>query len=568
MVRQPLLTVSMVGLLLGPDVHAQGRILSAHDSSELLASIATLRPGDVLQLDDAEYRVPTLHLAGVRGRSDAWITIRGAATRRSRIVGTSPRSNVLEIDDCSWLRIEDLDVTTDPGGVDGVKFTYDSTSAHIALDGCRIHDVAQGISSQAALLTDLDVHRCEISDTTDSGIYLGYDDPPRLAVGTTIRNCWLHDVGYGGTTGYGIQIKGHSRGARIENNVLHRAGGASRAAIATYYVDPAGDAPRVEWNEIRDNVVWDVPGTGIYVTNSAIVANNVVFDAADGIATSSYGGLVVDNLTLANNTVYRCREVGLSLGGFDHARTATITIANNAALMESPQAVALRMQSGPGQAAFIGNGGYGGVEGPISAGWTGCAPPATELLAARPGLAPPQLDLRPRSSSTLRDLGDPAYAPASDVDGHLRGPSPTTDSGAWIWRTAPPDWQLAPAFKRPLEDLLPLRQAGRWGRDTLSLRVQVDALPDAPFVVLVGVSGPNPDGPLPLLVDPWTEGAFVTPSVFQGYVGVLSPSGGRTCTLDLQPVPDLGPRTLYHAALILQPDGTTRTSAVTRIVVE
>src|SRR5690606_11286542 len=411
---------------------SQVRVVRAHDAATLVARARELVAGDVLVLDPGTYRVSTLDLRGLTGRPDAWIMLRGTPGK-TFLVGTSSRHNVVEITDCHWLRLEDIDISAPGHAVDGVKFSYGSHSSHVTLDHCRVHDVRQGITSQAALLEHLTVERCEITRMPGSGIYLGYDDPPRIAADTTIRNCWIHDVADGGTTGYGIQIKGHSHGARIENNVLHDVAGSARAVIATYYVDPRGAATPERWNVIRDNLIWNSAGEGVYVVNSAIVENNVIFDVDDGIAVTSYGGRTIDNLVLRNNTVFRCRTAGLRLDQFGAARSATCVIANNALLMEDPGVDALRCQQGTGEAVFTGNACHGRIAGPLaSSGAFPVGPPSLEFAAAATGARPPALDLRPAGDSALLARGDARHAPPRDVAGVRRAAGADTDVGAFL----------------------------------------------------------------------------------------------------------------------------------------
>jgi hypothetical protein len=527
---------------------ASASTFTVRTAAELIAQTPRMRAGDTLLLEPGTYSLSSWNVTRLVGAPQAPITFRGAAA--GVVILGNAYANVINVTDCHWLRFEDLEITSSGQypDIDGVKFGTGTRSSNVVFDRCRIHGLAgNGISAQADLVDRLTVTASEIADVGVCGLYLGYPSPLRQVTNTVIRNCWIHDCANGSNEGYGIQIKGGSWGALIENNVLHDVGGTTRAGVAVYYADPAGGQPPERWNVIRGNVLWNVRNEAIYAVNSAVIENNVVFDAVTGISITSYGGNVVDQLLIRNNTIYRCARYGLWFGDADRAR-ASVLIANNAALMESPTVAAYRAAIGLGPATALDNAAYGTSN--FAAGVFAVGAPATQFVRAGAGIGPGTIDLGPSASSALRNRALPGTAPQTDADGGWRDARP--DTGAYEAGAAV-RWIANAGFKPAVDPLTPLwQEVPRGGTAQLVLRHGAPA--GTRYALLMSLAGPWPGGWVPVIPDGATLLSLQPlPGVLDGYVGTLAGPGERVMRLTFPVPPGLPPLVLYHAAILADP---------------
>jgi len=542
---------------------ASATIHTVSNTAQLLSVTPQLQAGDTVLLAPGVYTLTsqqTWHLQNLKGSPNAWITFRSSRHARARIVGqTDLNKKIVEISNCYFLRFEDLEITTtnQHAGVDIVWFPIGTQSADITFDRCYIHNASRDcIGSQATRLDRFTILNSELA-FAENGIYLGYSSPLRLALFSVIRNCYIHHIG-NGQLGYGIQIKGGSYGALIENNVLHDVGGTTRAAIAVYYADANGNQPGSRWNRIRDNVIWNGRNEGIYAVNSCVIENNVLFDISKGIVINSNGGKVVDNLFLRNNTVFRCTNYGFYLLDGNHY-PGTCEVINNASLMENPQVWAFRAPSGLGQARVAGNAHYGALYGfpaQIQA-----KPPAQEFFAAPPGSGPGTIDLYPVAGSTLVDNrnANTALAARTDANGTPRPFNLVPDIGAYEWiQVLNPGWAVNSTFKPSLEPLTPPYQNTSFGQGARAdFQYKSKAPAGSVVYLMLSAAGPSSGPPLPLIPDPFTQ-LLINPHfgpVLQNYVSMVPPGGMVAMQLRLPPVTVNQSLNLYHAAVVLSGQG-------------
>lgn len=568
------LAVALIALISAESSIAQSRCISISTAAELISAAPGLQAGDVLTLDPTfPYYVPSLLLAGRSGTAERWIIIRSAdPTVRARIEGLPGSDPAVAIADCSYLRLEDLDITIQGGqgggpNRAGVSFRPGTNSNHVVLDNCVIHDVTgHGVGSEAASLDSLSIIACEIVNCGRTGVDMGSIGSRQMTTATTVRDCLIQRTGLSGGDAHGIQIKPPSASCIIENNVFVDTATAQGAAITTYWVGTGGGEPRARWHQIRRNVILalsaPLPYEGIYVVNSAAVTDNVVFGARHGIGVSDYNrpGYVVDNLEIAHNTLYRAGEstndqTGMRFSGATLFSPSCVII-NNVAVASSSAAIAYHdFTNVLGSATFADNGAHGTTPG-IGSGVIALGPPVG--LFANPVGTVPGLDVYPRPGSSLLGAGVATLLTDADLNGVRRPSSGSTDLGAFraIGATNP-GWQFARSRKTSLAGLQPLvtqtsAAAGVNVQWTLTSRQPASSL----YAVLVSATGPAA-GPLPIAFDALSRLAL-DPGLafaFAGYFGFLPMSGTVQPRLALPPfalVPAC-PLTLYHAAVVFAP---------------
>lgn len=409
---------------------------------------ATFAPGDLVHVQPGTYMVNgSLTLAGIHGSPGAWIGLQaeGAVTIRN-----TAAQNVVTIEGCRYLFLRGFEITHDNAGqpygswdaVDGIKFQT-ANSEFVTIDSCRIHDVGNvGIGSQVSEIRNVTVWECEIYNCY-TGLYWGYYESPvknYAHYGRIARN-YVHDcppIDLDGT-GYGIQIKGGSRGNVIEDNVFVNVGGGTRAAIAVYHISTDQGA-QTDRNVVRRNFIRASRNEGIYAAEGATIENNIVCGCRTigvNVAPRDTGGWGVffGGLTVRNNTVYSVTDaagIGLRVDGAGFS--GGLVVANN-----------LLIVTGAARRALAGPTGFGGTatanlcHGPTSGSNLGIVALAgPSVQSATYGTAGFLRPIAPASAS-----GDAALAPADDFDGAARGNPP----GAGAYGPGGSGWTLADGFK-------------------------------------------------------------------------------------------------------------------------
>jgi hypothetical protein len=415
---------------------------------------ATLSPGDLVHVMAGTYAIQgSLRLTGISGAPLAWvgITAEGDVTLRNTAL-----QNVVNIQDCHHLFLRGFEITHDNRGlpygswdpVDGVKF-QNSPSDHVAIDSCRLHHLGNvAISSQAPEIRNVSVVDNEIHDCF-IGLYWGYYEAPdkRYAHDGLIARNYLHDcppVDLDGT-GYGIQVKGGSRGNVIEDNVLVNTSGGTRAAIAVYHIstDLGTETHR---NVIRRNFIRASRNEGIYATEGTLIENNVLMDCADvgiNVTLRDTGwGSFYGNLTIRNNTVFGIDATGgqalfIGVGPV----TLPQQIANNLLLVTGAGQVSLRLPPG-----FTGSSAQNHCFGATIGSTLGVVmlPDLGAVLSTTYGDAG---NLFPAPTGVLVSAADPPQAPGEDFNGTPRDGAP--DVGAYqSTGRGNPGWVLADGFKQ------------------------------------------------------------------------------------------------------------------------
>jgi len=413
----------------------------------------SLAPGDMVHVLPGLYSIEgDLRLRGIAGKSDAWI---GIVAEGAVILRNSERANVVNIEDCHYLFLKGFEITHDNrgrpygawDGADGVKFQK-APSDHVAIDSCRLHGLGNvGVSSQAPLVEHLTVYRCEIYDCF-TGIYWGYYEDPqkryahrgRIA-GNYIHDCPPRDVN---GTGYGIQIKGGSRGNVIEDNVLVNVAGGSRAAIAVYHASTE-ELVSTEPNLIRRNFIRASRNEGIYASEGAVIENNVVMASRTrGISVSARDsggwGTFYGNLVIRNNTVFGVSEpVGRALSIQGGKFRPPLLLANNLLVVEGASQLALA-----GPLGFAGearsNFCFGG------SGGSGLGIVRLPDLGALQSTTYGEADfLYPASRSPL--IGAGAEGSADDFNRNARGKAVTVGAYEYV-QPSNRRWRLSDGFKK------------------------------------------------------------------------------------------------------------------------
>jgi len=346
-------------------------------------------------------------------------------------------SNVIDIDNAHYLRLIDLEIWSeapDHLGIDGINVGGTNVT-HITFEGLNIHNVSgNGISVFTDRAHHLTLRRSEISHCVGSGLYWGY--PNRDIVSDVlVENNYIHDCPKdpASATHYGIQYKGWGYRARIINNVLHDVGGTTRSGIIVYYGRKPlqGDDP-ADVNIVRGNIIWNARNEGVTVMSDAIIENNIICDAAIGINIQTYtdesfsGNNYVENLTIRNNTVFRCGSVCINVGGWT-SLGSRVSFTGNAAFQDNVSKAAFGGSTGT--ATCRGNVRYGTSA--LSSGVT-AGNDLGDFMTVSAAIAITDADFYPSASSALLEqLSSSGDWPLKDFNGTERPSGVNADAGAY-----------------------------------------------------------------------------------------------------------------------------------------
>ncbi|RPI71505.1 MAG: hypothetical protein EHM45_23455, partial [Desulfobacteraceae bacterium] len=248
------------GFSIMPGSVLAARTIRAANVSELQNAISNVIPGDTIILSPGVYELGNLNLTDIEATAAEPVIIEGEDGALIR--GTSTGANVIQISNCRYLTLRNLEITSTvpPGGaIDGIKL-QGRPSDHITFERLHIHHVSgSGITIFNQRAHNIVLRDSEIAHCSNSGLYWGY--PNRDIVwDTVIERNYIHHCPANASEAinYGIQLKGWSYRVRIEDNVLHDVGGTSRAGLIVYYGKSPlqGDVP-ADINIVRGNVLWN-----------------------------------------------------------------------------------------------------------------------------------------------------------------------------------------------------------------------------------------------------------------------------------------------------------------------
>lgn len=434
-------------------------IISTIAGAALAASVA-VKPGDDIQAltssllpgDTVTFLAGTFELDGTvywgnyeggpQGTAEQPITFR-ADTDAEVILRNNGGGYVAYLSNAAYVRFEDLIFE---GGGD-IEYNQPSglgidESNHVTVTNCTIRNVwgtGLRIDGNSSAMT---ITHNEISGTGDgSGLYVGCWDASCWMQESEISNNLIHDI-----EGTGISLSNGTQSSVVKDNVIFR------TRDSGLYAGSTALGPQLT---IYGNAVWNAGGDGLYLTGSALVQNNVIFEIeGDGIYTrDDYGSLT--DLQISHNTVVNTNGYAAYLE--DWYAMPDMVFANNA--LANPLGRGLRWDdesvdnygepSGePETTNYIRNNVVTG----LVEGFDLLLRP--DFVIAGGGVADfveiDNFDFYPTPDSVLRDAADPsgeAYLPETDFNGTQRdGASP--DVGAYEYDgEGNPGWTIAEDFK-------------------------------------------------------------------------------------------------------------------------
>jgi hypothetical protein len=391
------------------------------NGAALAEAIATLQPGDRLEIAAGTYSVDRWWNVALNGSAEAPIWI--CAAEGAQVVLTRPDSkqNVLNLaaqGSCSYLCLRGLEFT---GGSSLLRLY---ACRQIWIDACYLHDgnnvgiTANSANTDHLYLTRNRIERPGSGDATAEGMYLGGNDGSVVMRDSVIAFNRIRDCQ--GSQGDGIEIKQGSFDNWIIGNVIDNC---HYPCLTIYGSQGAGI------NLVEDNVCWNSADNAIQIQGDAIVRNNLAM-AAKGAAfyTRDHQGQV-QNLQVINNTFIN-RGSAAELRNW--SGRPGMVFANNACY--SSDGSAIRIVDGSDGAEIRGNVHFGALDG-FEGGTRKSPGGLADFLAV--SVDGSQRDARPAPGSLLDSAADPAYLVPLDAFG-LKRPSNGVGAAGQLSRTLSP----------------------------------------------------------------------------------------------------------------------------------
>lgn len=424
----------------------QATVYEIEPTTTIVSMLPVLQPGDTLVLKAGTHN--RAFISNLNGTADGWITIKGADGVRPTIYYASYDRNVIDLSNCSYVKLQNLEIT---GGSDGVKFAANTSSHDIVLEDLYIHHVGGGGVNASGVneVYNLTVRGCEIAFTggNGEGFYLGRHGgyTYKQVHDSLIERCYVHDMG--GNQGDGLELKHGSNRVVVQDNVFRVPRGyPAITSWGTYKNDPSYN------NTIRRNLVIGSTDAGIHVTGEINIENNIVYSSLQrGIhcRKRDYDGKM-QYTRIVNNTVYMAGGDALHLVNWNQG--TDLVLANNVIYQASALDSAVNAVDGVVAATVAGNLYYGlmvnGQEATPPAGLT--EGPAPALVFLNPSALLSEVDLYPLVGGPLTDAGDAGLAPTEDFQTVFRPQGGGVDIGAYEPITDfNAGWKLASGFKKP-----------------------------------------------------------------------------------------------------------------------
>jgi hypothetical protein len=411
--------------------------LSLSPGDDLVTLMSGLAPGDTVQLAAGDYVIEnTIHLNELAGTEGSPIIVR-ASGEGAPVIKRVGGGRVFQINTSSHVRLIDLEITGGDGWeeVDNEGIHIGGGSSDIVIRGLNIHHIRGSGIRVGGDVSNLSVTDVHIHDNpTGFGISAGCGDGSCWLQDSLLANNWIHDLG--DEYAVGIQLRRGAQGNRILDNVIHGLVHRGIEVLST------GQGER---NVIERNAIWNVGRDGIYVGGSALVRNNVVFDAGrNGIVSNDDLADDYDDVVISFNTVVGTGEDGIEF--WDWAGHTGMVLANNVVSNPTGYAMESQFEVHYDENAYI----SGNVVTGLVRGLEELRGHFVPGNGASDFMDAPGWDYYPSSGSALLDQADPsgeAFIPEVDFNG-LPREGDTPDVGAYeVSARSNPGWLLREGFK-------------------------------------------------------------------------------------------------------------------------
>lgn len=198
-------------------LNAQIHVGPGQQYADIAAAASAATPGDTIFIHASEYRGYSYY-RGLRGRADAWITIKPFANDRPIVRGNWQFSSI------EYVRFEKLIFQGDGRDTSGPFLNIDNggscatQSHHIVITQCYFGDNRTGNTLKFGGVDDFEISACTFKNQGN-----GSDGNAGLAL-NVCHNGWVHDNHFENIEGRAIQTKLGTRNVIIERNLIINCG--------------------------------------------------------------------------------------------------------------------------------------------------------------------------------------------------------------------------------------------------------------------------------------------------------------------------------------------------------
>jgi hypothetical protein len=416
--------------------------------SDIRALTQSLQPGAIYNFADGVYEVDNEWTITGEGTEAEPIILRAARGARPVIRLTTNGSRVLRVVNSTHVLVQGLtfehdDERYEATNANGIRV---ENTTDLRIDACVVrHTGGTGIS-MGGDVRRVRITGTEITDTRDGhGIYAGCGD----------ASCWLQDGEIAGNLIHdikgandelrvdGVHLAPGAQGNTVVDNILV---GINRHGVVFHSTEYGAQ------NVLEGNAVWNVGASGLWISGSALVRNNLAFSTGQFGLYSENNRDALENLVIAHNTFAQTGGAAVRLRGW--AGKPGMVLTNNALANPVGEALNVDAESLDAGVYFAANVVTGSVIG-VARDSAGFVPGGgyTDFMDVD------AMDFYPRGGAVLRDAADPsgeAFVPGIDFNGFDRnGATPSVGALEYV-HASNPGWLLEVGFKtfedRRLED--------------------------------------------------------------------------------------------------------------------
>ncbi len=444
----------MISLIASFATSALAADIFLHPGDDVLTKTASLVAGDHYKFYGGVYEITADLTWSGQGTADEPIEI-SAVDGEQPIFRMSEGWFLVHIQDAAFIEVLGITFEGADGWEDaGWNAVSIENSSDITFTDNEIRQFDGYGINIGGNSTRLNLTRNWIHDVQSEGIYGGCWDASCFMTDSAIHNNLIHALGFTdleSTNGYGDPVIEYATGIAIAH------GGQGNTVRDNVIFDVTGDGIYTGSTEfgpqniLEANAIWDAAGDGIVIEGSALVRNNVIFNVMeDGIQCYDSDRNTLQDVVISFNTVSGAGEYAIQLE--EWVGKTGMVLANNAIVNPIGYGLQYTFDEGAGEAADPGNVISTNVVTGFVSGWDAEVHPK--------GVVPgggyedfedaAAFNFYPVNTGALVNSADPGgetYIPDVDFNGAARqGDVP--DVGAYEYGGGPnPGWAIGESFK-------------------------------------------------------------------------------------------------------------------------
>jgi hypothetical protein len=242
-------------------------------------AVTRISAGDTLYIKSGTY-TEEFTINGIIGSPTQTTSIAAFPGHSVTIRGNGVNTGRVRISGCHYLRLDGFEVTNLNQGI-----FIDSESTNITLKNCSVHGVGQEAvhikeNSSYVIVEDCTIYDTRKWDYNGEGVYIGTGSSGPLdnTNHVTVRKCVIHNV-----TDEAVDIKAGTHNVIVEGSIIYGTGSDLPATAGAIEITETV-FPGNYWNAdpnhvVKDNIIHGlVAGCAIMADTGCTIFNNVIYD--------------------------------------------------------------------------------------------------------------------------------------------------------------------------------------------------------------------------------------------------------------------------------------------------